>query len=132
MPLPTDPRIGHPPMPSDEQLLAQLRKLQRCVPRFQGVLFDAERKQWRAAIRYNGKAVIIGHYDSEVLAFQAYRNARPQRTDAWESPAKIERLLRLAESCPHEIRQDSLMRSSLDQSRWAYEHRSYRKGSGSE
>ena len=107
----------------DETELAQLRRLQRRIPRFGGVKWDAEKRQYRSALKQGGKVEIIGWHDSEVEAFRAYREAvytaKPQHPVPFESQARVERLLRLASSCAHETRQDcSLMGSSLDQNRW--------------
>jgi hypothetical protein len=105
----------------DETELAQLRRLRKRIKNFGGCCWDADKQKYRAAVKH--KVRIVGWFASELSAFRAYREAasalKPQHPVPWEPPARVERLLRLAESCPHETRQDgSLMGSSLDQNRW--------------
>lgn len=40
-----------------------------------GVIWDKERKQWRARVRKGGRAVFIGRYDIEKVAAQAFDEA---------------------------------------------------------
>jgi hypothetical protein len=40
-----------------------------------GVHYEADRKRWRASIRYDGKLICLGRYKSEEAASTAYDNA---------------------------------------------------------
>jgi hypothetical protein len=107
----------------DRELLRELRALQKRIRNFQGILFDKPVRKYKACLRHNsGRVEVLGWFDSELDAYKHYRAANakrlPQRIDMFESPAKVQRLLKLVEACRHEIRKDSLLGSSLDSTRW--------------
>ena len=42
--------------------------------RFPGVSYDSRRDKWKAYIKVSGKHIDIGRFDSEDMAFSAYKN----------------------------------------------------------
>jgi hypothetical protein len=97
------------PTTKHEAKLAELHKLRRRIPKFNGVRRSADGEHWTAAVRSsNGKRIerVIGDkFASEVQAYRAYLNARPpsplaRRKGSGESIAHVERVMAISEGIP--------------------------------
>ncbi len=87
----------------DEQAeLQQLRRVRRRVPKFFGVRQSPDGRRWTAAVRDpSGRERILGtEYETEGLAWSAYKRARYQRREHVESTARVDALLAISERLP--------------------------------